>query len=182
VIKKVEEYRDLLKDALEELQEWGEEDSDQESDEEGSEDSDAQAAADKIFGSQRHIPPDDLEQIRPRLAAVLKRLRLVVTMYSAVIKRRFKTLPPLPHLEPTPELKANSNGDAGIVACLDKVLGALKEIPDITDELANGFYELDREEIDKRTDQCFFQVCAATELLLENWEGHKDEFTIWVSR
>lgn len=182
VIKKAEEYRDLLKDALEELQEWGEEEcDDDESDGEEGEDNDAQAAVDNIFGSQRHIPPEDPEKMRPRLESSQKRLRLVITMYTAVIKRRFKTLPHLPHPELPPELKEKANEDPGIVTCLDEVLEVMKKIPDITDELASAFYELNGEEIDKRMDECFFQGFAAAELLLKNWEGQKDEFTIWVS-
>ena len=182
VIQKAEEYKDLLKDALEELQEWGEEDSDEdESDGEATVDDDAQAAVDNIFGSQRHIPSEDPEKIRPRLESSQKRLRLVITMYTAVIKRRFKTLPPLPHPDLPPELQGRSNEEPGIVTCLDEVLEVMKKIPDIADELASAFYELDGEEIDKTMEECFFKGFAAVELLLKNWEGQKDEFTTWVS-
>jgi Grap2 and cyclin-D-interacting, N-terminal len=182
VIQKAEGYRDLLKDALEELQEWAEEESDEEEDAEdvdGEEDS-AQAEVDNIFGSQRHIPSDDPESIRPRLESSMKRLRLLILMYQAVTKRRFKTLPPLPHPELPPELEKKSGGDPGIVNCLDEVLDVMKKIPDITDELASAFYELDTKEIDTRMDQCFFTGFSVAELLLKNWEGQKDEFSTWV--
>jgi hypothetical protein len=101
-IKKAEEYRDLVKDALEELQEWGEEESSDNEDEDdeaaGSADEEgagisAQDAVDEMFASQHHIPSADPEKIRPRLESSLKRIRLVALMYAAVIKRRFKTLP-----------------------------------------------------------------------------------------
>lgn len=181
LIKKAEEYRDLLKDALEELQEWAEEESDDEDGDNGVGDEDeAQAAVDNMFGSQRHIPSDDPEKIRPRLESSLKRLRLLITMYQAVIKRRFKTLPHLPHPQLPPELKAKSDEDPGIVNCLDEVMVVMKKLPDITDELANAFYELDGKEIDERMDQCFFAGFAAAELLVKNWEGQNDEFSKWV--
>lgn len=181
VIKKAEEYRDLLKDALEELQGWGEEESDGEDGEAGSdEEQTVHDTVDDIFGPQRHIHPEDPEKIRPRLESAQKRLRLVITMYTAVVKRRFKTLPRLPHPELPPELKEKSE-DAGIITCLDEVLDVMKKIPDITDELAIAFYELDGEEIDKRMDDCFFKGFATAELLLKNWEGQNDEFTAWVS-
>ena len=72
VIRKADEYRALLKDALEELQEWRDEESDGEGDDEGDSGDDttemsAQEAVDNIFGSQRHIPADDPEKITPRL-------------------------------------------------------------------------------------------------------------------
>jgi hypothetical protein len=130
VIKKAEEYRDLLADALEELHGWGEEESDEddEDDEAGSDEE-----QDDIFESQRHIPSEDPDKIRPRLESSQKRLRLIITMYAAVVKRRFKTLPHLPHPDLPPELK--SNEDPGIAACLDEVLDVLRKIPDITDEV-----------------------------------------------
>lgn len=184
VIKKAEEYRDLLKDALEELQEWGEEESDGEEHDEGSADDEeisAQDAVDNMFGSQRHISPEDPEKIRPRLESSQKRMRLVITMYTAVIKRRFKTLPCLPHPALPLELKEKSNEDPGIVSCLDEVLDAMKKIPDIADELASAFYELNGKEIDERMDECFFTAFSAAELLVTNWEGQKDEFSTWVS-
>jgi hypothetical protein len=190
-IKKAEEYRDLVKDALEELQEWGEEESSDNEDEDdeaaGSADEEgagisAQDAVDEMFASQHHIPSADPEKIRPRLESSLKRIRLVALMYAAVIKRRFKTLPYLPHPSLPPELKAKSDEDPGIVSCLDEVLDLLKKIPDITDELANAFYELDSQEIDKRMSECFFTAFSAVQLLITNWEGQKDEFSTWVSR
>jgi hypothetical protein len=181
VIKKADEYRALLKDALEELQEWGEEESDGENDEDGFQSGDeadaAQAAVDMMFGSQRHIPSEDPDKIRPRLESSLKRLRLLILMYQAVVKRRFKTLPPLPPSEVT---SGNSKPELDIVNSLDEVLKILKKIPDVTDELASSFYELDAIEIDKCMDQCFFTGFAVAELLIKNWEGKTDEFSNWV--
>jgi hypothetical protein len=187
-IKKAEEYRDLVKDALEELQEWGDEESDHEDEDEAAGSADekadisAQDVVDEMFASQHHIPSADPEKIRPRLESSLKRIRLVALMYAAVIKRRFKTLPYLPHPSLPPELKAKSNEDPGIVSCLNEVLDLLKKIPDITDELANAFYELDSQDIDKRMSECFFTAFSAAQLLIANWEGQKDEFSTWVSR
>jgi hypothetical protein len=181
IIQKAEAYRDLLKDALEELQEWAEEGSDGEDEDvvEGNKDS-AQADFDDIFGSQRHIPSDDPQSIRPRLESSLKRLRLLMLLYQAVTKRRFKTLPPLPHPQLSSEPGNRSVDDLGIIKCLDEVLDVMKKIPDIIDELASAFYELDPTEIDKRMDQSFFTGFALAELLTKNWKGEEDEFSAWV--
>ncbi|CAG8959448.1 hypothetical protein HYFRA_00001346 [Hymenoscyphus fraxineus] len=190
MIKRAEEYRDLVKDALEELQEWGAEESDDGEDEESDVDdaekdgidNSAQDALDDMFASHRHIPSDDPEKVRPRLESTQKRLRLIVLMYDAVIKRRLKTLPAIPHPQLPPELMEKSGGDPGIVSCLDEVLAVFSAVPDITDELANAFYELDGVEIDKRMDECFFKAFTAAELLLKNWEGKEDAFTIWARK
>ncbi len=180
LIMKAEEYRDLLKDALEELQEWAGEESDEEGGAGDESQDEAQASVDNIFGSQRHIPPDDPENIRPKLDSFLKRLRLLILLFQAVVKRRFKTLPYLPHSDLSLELKVKSNEESGIIVCLDEVIAIMKKIPDITDELASAFYELDVEEIDKRMEECRNTGCEATELLIKNWEGEKDEFSTWV--
>jgi hypothetical protein len=181
IIQKAEGYRDLLKDALEELQDWAEEESEGEDEDvvDGKEDS-AQTDFDDIFGSQRHIPSDDPDNIRPRLESLLKRLRLLMLLYQAVTKRRFKTLPLLPHPQLPLEPGNNSVDDLGIIKCLDEVLDVMKKIPDIIDELASAFYELNTTEIDKRMDQCFFTGFALAELLVKNWKGEKDEFSAWV--
>jgi hypothetical protein len=186
IIRKVEEYKDLLKDALEELQKWGEEESDDDDGEAnlGSDDGepdDTQAAVDQMFASERHISAADPDKIRPRLESSQKRLRLLILMYQAVVKRRFKTLPQIPSPETPTESKENPEEDRGIVECLDEVLNVMKKIPDITDELASAFYDLDSKEIDQRMDQCFFTGFAAVELLIKNWDSQKDEFSTWVS-
>lgn len=189
-IKKAEEYRDLLKDALEELQEWGEEESDGEDrdvepdEDDGSvneeEEISAQDAIDNLFSSQRHIPTDDTEKIRPRLETSQKKLKLAALMYQAVIKRRFKTLPCL-HFLALPEESTEKDGKGpDAISTVDEVLQLMKEIPDITDELASAFYELDPAEIDKQTEQCCQKGVAIVELLLKNWTGQDDEFTSWV--
>lgn len=184
VIKMAEDYRDLLDDAVWELLEWGElsSDADEEDAAAGSGDEDdAQAAVDNMFEAQKHIPVEDPDKIRPRFESSVKRLRLVTLMYKAVVKRRFKTLPPLPHPALPSELKAKSSEDPGIVSTLDEVMDILKKIPEITDELVSAFYSLDPVEIDKRVGECFFTGFAAVELLMKNWEGENDEFTVWVS-
>jgi hypothetical protein len=184
VVKKAEGYRDLLKDALEELQEWGEEEDDEDKGlEDSGDDEDGvsrQEEIDKLFGSQRHIPLEDPDKIRPRLDSSQKRLRLIITMYTAVVKRRFKTLPRVPLAEPHAEPTAKLNGDPGIVSRLDEVLAIMKKIPETTDDLASAFYDLDGKEIDTRMDDCFLQGFAAAEFLATNWDGQKDEFSTWV--
>ncbi|TVY83965.1 Uncharacterized protein LSUE1_G001928, partial [Lachnellula suecica] len=187
LVRKADEYRATLKDALEELQEWGEEESDEEDEEDDvAQDTDgmetsAQDAVDDMF-DQRHIPAEDPDKIRPRLESALKKLRLVVLMYQAVVKRRWKTLPPLPSPQPPQELEAKSKEDSGILSRLDKVTSAFKDIPDITDELAGAFYRLDGPEIDKKMEDCFSTSLEAVELLLKSWEGTEDEFTAWARK
>ncbi|KAF7913827.1 uncharacterized protein EAF01_000233 [Botrytis porri] len=184
-MKKAVEYRDLVKDALEELQAWAEEESDDEDEDENSGDEDdgskdPQDIVDDLFGSQPHIPKDDPEKIREKLESSTKRLRLIILMYQAVEKRRFKTLPYLPHPELPTQLKEKSSEDPGIVECLDEVLVRMKKITNLTDDLASAFYDLDSSAIDKLMDETWFTGFATVELLIKDWEGQKDDFTTWA--
>ncbi|KAH8803192.1 hypothetical protein F5884DRAFT_861523 [Xylogone sp. PMI_703] len=184
-VKRAEQYRDLIKDAMEELQEWGEEadesdaDANYSDDEQEADHDSAQAAVDALLGSQAHIPAEDPNKIRPRLETSLRRLKLMTLLYQAVVKRRFKTLPLLPLKEPAEDSKTTKKSlDAEY---LDRVLGIMKKIPDNTDELANAFYELDASAIDACMDECFLSGFLLSELLSDNWEGKKDEFSKWAS-
>lgn len=103
-------------------------------------------------------------------------------MYQAVAKRRFKILPKLLTPESAEEAKeGNGAARVKIVESVDQVIDMMKRIPDLVDELASAFYELDGKEIDERMDQCFFNGFAALQLLDKNWKGEEDEFTSWVS-
>ncbi|KAL2128109.1 hypothetical protein VTI74DRAFT_9646 [Chaetomium olivicolor] len=185
---KIEQLRDTLKDVMEELKEWGEEEDedDDDSDEDGngvaqvtsqlesisvSGERDAQDILDDLMNSQRHIPRDDPEKIRERLESCLKRLRLTTLLYQAAVKRRIK---PLSHLPPASKSDVPSR--------LDEVVSLFKRIPERFGTLAMAFYELDRSEIDRLMDECFFDAFAVSELLLRPWEGQKDEFTDWALR
>ncbi|KAJ5032232.1 uncharacterized protein L3040_008841 [Drepanopeziza brunnea f. sp. 'multigermtubi'] len=196
-VRKAEQYKATLKDALEELQEWAEEESDGEDGDVGSADEDdAQRAVDEMFGSQKHISADDPEKLRPRLDGSLKRLRLLILMYQAVVKRRLKTLPAFPLADLAIETGRSDGADksteeskehgeskgASVVHRVDKAVELMKELPDIVDELANAFYELDKEEIDERMIQCFTAGAEAVESLKKNWEGKEDEFTLWAQK
>ncbi|KAI1802095.1 hypothetical protein F4811DRAFT_531085 [Daldinia bambusicola] len=185
LVKKVEEYRDTLKDILEELKEYSEEiDEDAEDDEvvgEGGVNGIAdqmqnthistQAMLDDLMNPS-HIPSGDPDKIRERLESCMKRLRLTTLLYTAVVKRRLKTLPPLP-----------VTTQESVIQRLDEVFPILKRLPHRFEEVACAFYELDRGTIDTAMDNCFFDAFAASEMLMKPWDGgRRDEFTEWAEK
>lgn len=187
-VKRTEEWRDTLKDVMEELKDWGDEepDDDEEDEEEdaaheadvdgaqnGS--SAAQDLLDDLMGSGQAIPRDDPKAIRPRLESSLRRVRLVVLLYQAVIKRRLKKLPPLP---------AASAGDSTHVPQrLDEAARVLSALPDAFGDLAAAFYDMEPVAIDGAADDCFFKAFAAGELLSAPWDGGgTDEFSEWTEK
>ncbi|KAL2882576.1 hypothetical protein SGCOL_001778 [Colletotrichum sp. CLE4] len=187
-IKKVEEFRATLKDVMEELKEWGDEEpEDDDDDDDDDEDVDAvnevdhdsalgsmmpstQEMIDDMMSNQGTIPRDDPDKIRERLESCLKRVRLTTLLYQAIIKRRLKTLPPLPA------------ETSDIPKRLDESMRVLKKLPHMFDELAGAFYELSPDEIDRVMNLCFDEIVGLSELLKTPWTGESDEFSQWVGK
>ncbi len=182
LIKKVEQYRDTVKDALEELQEWGEETSE---DDEGDNDelyeatvngtgssNPAQDAIDDIFQGGRHIPVGDVHKVRERLECTLRRLKLINLLYQAIIKRRLKTLPAMPH----------DSASSTVTARLDMLMPLISRIPDSIDDLASAFYSLDDPGINIQMVECFGIASSAAEVLGTSWDGKQDEFSVWAGK
>ncbi|KAK5625938.1 hypothetical protein RRF57_001654 [Xylaria bambusicola] len=130
----------------------------------------AQEMIDNLMTSQR-IPRDDPDRIRERLDSCLKRLRLTTLLYSAIIQRRLKTLPPLITEQAPP-----------VARRLDEVYPLLKSLPHRFGEVACAFYDLDTGAIDEAMDSCFFDAFAAAEMLKAPWTGTQDKFTEWADK
>jgi hypothetical protein len=173
-VKKAEQYRDTIKDAIAELQEWREgEDLDSEgrgdvlldSDDEGV-DGDNDSIED-IFNAANSMPKD-----RPELRELVQdaegRLKKVVLLYTAVIKRRLKTF-----------VSVNAHHTAGR---LDELLIHLTAIPDLIDELAGSFYDLDEKQAKSRLDRCILEARGAGSVAALSWKGEEDEFTAWQKK
>ncbi|KAL7622675.1 hypothetical protein AAE478_008189 [Parahypoxylon ruwenzoriense] len=189
LIKKVEEYRDTLKDILEELKEYSEEvEEDDDDDDNSGANQEHEGGVNNITGQMqstnisaqemlddlmnpRRIPRDDPDKIRERLDSCLKRLRLTALLYTAIVKRRLKAIPPLPTSAQTP-----------VTQRLDEVFPLLKRLPHRFGEVACAFYELDHDAIDRAMDSCFFDAFAASEMLMKPWDGQRDEFTEWAEK
>ncbi|POS80121.1 hypothetical protein DHEL01_v201493 [Diaporthe helianthi] len=194
LVARAEHFRDTLKDVMEELKEWSEEQEDEDDDDDDKSDDAAevqdqdvqdlaqgvsnthistQAMIDDLMNSHTTIPRDDPEKIRDRLDSTLRRLRLTVLLFQALIKRRLKTLPKLP---------LASEDDSVVVSRLDEVLPLLRKMTDRFNSLAVAFYDLDSAQITRLMDQCFFDAFAVSELLAKPWAVQKDEFTDWVAK
>ncbi|KAI0164130.1 hypothetical protein GGR57DRAFT_276288 [Xylariaceae sp. FL1272] len=189
LVKKAEEYRDTLQDVLDELKEWSEEveeDDEDEDEDDSDDDGQVQGMADQMNATHlsaqemiddlmtaQHIPRGDPDRIRERLDSCLKRLRLTTLLYSAIIKRRLKALPPL------------SDTASSVMQRLDELFPILKRLPLRFGDAACAFYELDPVAIDNALDTCFFDAFAAAEMLKAPWDkskGPNDEFTTWADK
>lgn len=174
VVKKAEEYRATLQDAIEELKDWGEGEDEGFSEPEFSDDADE---IERMMGSQSKLPADR-EDLRVTLDSALKKLKLIGTLYQALIKRRLKTME-----EGAPDDKIGGFSVLPLVANrVDRLLEFLRTIPDETDELASAFYDLD----DAAAQEKIQDICKlgrnAIDVVRLDWDGQEDEFSTWSGK
>jgi hypothetical protein len=162
VVKKAQELRAVLLDAIEELKEWGDDVDEDDDKAEGSDDENDFGDEDDIFGPSNKIGKDDKE-LKALLDASVKKLKMVGMLYQALIKRRLKTYPASSVLEPT---AARTNGATSTPSKkLDDLMVLLKAIPETVDDIAGAFYDLDDDEAKQTLDKCCGEAKSAIELV-----------------
>lgn len=187
VLKKAQQLRAVLLDAVEELKEWGEDvtDSDDEQDKaEASGDEENEFADDDdFFGAKNKLGKDDKE-LKVLLERSVKKLKMVGIMYQAIGKRRLKTFPVVP-LNSAPATTEETNADTASdtpAQKLDQLMQILKGIPDTVDDLASTFYELDEDEAQTELETVSDEAKSAVALVKKSWTGTDDEFTAWSEK
>lgn len=169
---KAQEYRVMLEDALAELKEWA--------DETNEEDDEDEEGADGFDGSESDILnfdrpfPKNRPDVKEAVDSSVKQLKLISTLYQALIKRRIKTVHNDPDFGEMPS--------PFIATRLDHVMDVMKKIPDQTDELASAFYELDLEEARRLMEGICEEGKNSIKLTEINWKSGKDEFSTWAGK
>lgn len=132
VIRRVEEWRDLVRDAVEEIEEWDpDEDGDEFFDELLSDDSDKEADDEDGEGDK-----EDNAAIHAQKKSTLRILKPIAQIYPAIITNRLKNAGDTP-----------SSSTSGI-SKLENLMANLQRIPEHVDEIAGALYE---EDMDKCT-------------------------------
>lgn len=174
-VKKAEQYRDMINDAIEELREWSEE-GDDENDEDGgldsgddAGDSDGHDSVEDMFAAANSLPKDR-EDLRELLDETLGKLKKISMLYTALIKRRLKTF------------DSNIAGKRVNVDTLDSVMEKLRRLPHQVDELASAFYDLDDEATKQRLSSCITEAREAMTLVKSDWNSVDDSFSAWASK
>ncbi|KAI9891044.1 MAG: hypothetical protein M1814_003395 [Vezdaea aestivalis] len=177
LVKKATEWQDTVKDAIEELKDWQEEGEDD--NEEGEDDSgvfsdekeDIYDDIDQAFKAEKL--PQDATELREHLANCLGKLRLIQSLFTAVIKRRLKTAQ-------TPEFSAvNKNQD---YSRLEVTIQQLSLIPDEVDEVAARFYQHDSDGAKIYLSKCIGHARTACESIRLTPQGKPDIFTEWSDK
>ncbi|KAJ6439773.1 Ran-binding-domain-containing protein [Purpureocillium lavendulum] len=176
-VKKILQWKDMLKDMSAELKEWSAEDPDDENDEDDDDavsDDEAQAMADELMNGPPPIPHDDPDEIRPRLNVAIKRLGLMALFYDAIIKRRIKTVPNLPPATPGAAILYTER--------LDELATVLQSLPERFEEHIQALYDFDGGYADETTDAYLVGATTAEGLVMTDWEGEEDEFSAWTTK
>ncbi|KAI6246583.1 hypothetical protein HI914_05889 [Erysiphe necator] len=183
-IRMTQDYMDLIKDASEELQDWAKEEGFHEihnsRKEEIPENNAFHVGTDSSAVIPKCISNNNEDGIWQRFQVTQKKLRLLVIMFQAIIKRRLKTLPSLPNSQSG--MNSNDESDRiNIVDNLDQLLSYTKALSNSTDLLASSFYSLDIEKVDQDMEECFSLGFRIAEIVIKNWEGKSDSFSAWAS-
>ena len=176
IVQKAREHRALLEDAIAELKEWGEGE-DENEDEDNEDGNESDSSLQKLLDGSGGLPKDNPE-LRESLDTSMKKLKLMSTLYQALIKRRFKIID-----ASSWGIRQSISGPSPVIACrVDIVMDLLQNIPGKVDELASAFYDLDNDEVMK----LLSAICALGVNIIDltslNWDGKEDEFTTWSSK
>ncbi|KAI5360748.1 Putative cyclin-D1-binding protein [Septoria linicola] len=172
-VKRAEQYRDTIKDAIAELQEWkegtdldteGVDDALLDSGDEGV-DGDADSF-DNIFNAANSCPKDRPE-LKELVDVATGKLKKIVFLYTALGKRRFKTF------------RAKPSEELGSVDDLDEMLRRLLALQQDVDDIAGGFYELDEDLVNEVLEKCVIESREISQLARLDWTAKEDEFTAW---
>ncbi|EGD89440.1 hypothetical protein H112_03062 [Trichophyton rubrum D6] len=154
VIQKANEFLELVRDGIKELEEWNPEESDD----------DDWGLVDDLADETKEEKDEDDEEDREEMVAMLSGekkdlLRLltpIAKLYTAVTTQRLKPLRQYPIL---PKYASN----------LDKLMDNLKQIPDLVDEAAGSLYEHDIQAVASYTSKLKSGAISTVEIVKKPW-------------
>lgn len=178
-VQKAEQWRDTIKDAIEELQEWAEgEDLETEGQTDALLDSDDEGVAgedndslDDLFNAANSMPADRPE-LKELVERAVEKLKKVDILYKALVKRRLKAYK---HVAAEGDKKSSAE-------YLDELMDELKALPDAVDDMASNFYDLDEEAAKSALDDCVKKASETARLAELGYDGNTDEFSAWSKK
>jgi len=160
------------------LKEWAEEEDEEDEGYTSDEDANNANELEGMFeaGNKHSSGSKELKEL---LVEVLKKLKLVQTLYQALGKRRLKVLPAVQQNQSS---SADDSGRWQLITCLDSLMETLKQIPDSVDDLASAFYDLDKDQATKLYSKILKDARAAASSMQKDWNGAEDTFTQWSTK
>lgn len=165
ITHRVEQWRDLVRDAVEELENWDPEEDDDFFDEIMGDEKDD----DEHAGSDEDSDDKDVAAMQEQKKTTLRFLKPIAQIYPAIITYRLKNAKDAP-------LSSAAN-----VARLDKMIVNLQNIPDQVDEVAGALYEEDMDRSIEFLQNAHKHASKAVGSATAPWNeaSSEDKFTAW---
>lgn len=173
IARRVEQWRDLVKDAVQELEEWdpAEDDDDFFDDIPGDEKDDGDKDEDSDDESDDE---ENTAALQEQKKSTLRFLKPVAQVYPAIVNNRLK------------KTKTAPLSTTGGISRLEKLMTHLQRIPDQLDEAAGALYEEDIGRSVKHLQKIRDDASKAVELVTKPWgseeqpnEETDDKFATW---
>ncbi|KAL9579470.1 MAG: hypothetical protein Q9212_005092 [Teloschistes hypoglaucus] len=190
-VEKAEAYHALVKDAVEELEEWDPDDEDMDpfggSSDSGS-NSDGKeptlavingGVPDKKIPEKESLALDNLEitDMHAVKGSTLKTLKLIHMLYPATLKRRISKFPPFARTSSTSSLPLTAQ-----IEILDQLMQDLRQFSEETDEIAAAIYGRDSADVERRIKVLKTLATRSVGGVKNDWENQEDEFSVWSTK
>lgn len=170
VAKRVQQWHDLVKDAISELEEWDPEDEDDGGFEElmGSDDDDDEAEDLNTENEDEDEKRNGVEGLQTQKKLLLRVLKPIAQIYPAIVTNRVKK----------GGLTASNSQH---IAKLESLMSNLQSIPDHIDEAAGSLYEHNLDDCMKYLRLAKTTAEKAIEIVDLQWmeQQQEDKFTVW---
>ena len=176
-IQRTEDYHGLLKDAIQELEEWDpDEDTDSDTDSLSSNKQKPASTptADNLASTLEDLSISRVAILRKHTLVTLRTIRVI---YPALKKRRISTFPNITSASTPESLPTSTQIDA-----LDSLIDQAKGFTEAADEIAGALYEGDEEQVERRLRALRESAEACAAGVKKGWKGEEDEFTGWAEK
>lgn len=180
-IQKAEEYHSLLKDAIEELEQWDPEE------EEDVSDTDSLSSRQQITNTidfddttepaallEALFVTNNIVELRKRSLSTLRTVRLI---YPALKKRRIASFPNITSTTSREHLPRVED-----INRLDAMILSTQRFTEAADEIAGALYEGGEVQVSELLGALVREAKQCSTTVTKNWKGEEDEFTAWVGK
>ncbi|KAI4252574.1 MAG: hypothetical protein LQ352_004214 [Teloschistes flavicans] len=196
-VENAEAYHALVKDAVDELEEWDPDDEDIDpfggSSDSGSNSDGTASHPPKepvLKVTKGEIPNRDTGEIE-RVAldslqitdmhvvkvATLKTLKLIRMLYPALMKRRISKFLPFARIS-----SISSRPPVAQIEILDQLMQHLRQFSEETDEIAAAVYGRDSAEVERKIQNLKALAERSIGAVKNDWANKEDEFTVWSTQ
>ncbi|KAI4097936.1 MAG: hypothetical protein L6R37_006754 [Teloschistes peruensis] len=187
-VEKAEAYHALVKDAVEELEEW---DPDQEdinpfggSSDSGSNSDGKEPILAVVNGGMANkgkpenepLAMDSLQitDMHAVKGSTLKTLKLIRMIYPAVLKRRISKFPPFTRTSSISSLPLPAQ-----IEILNQLMQDLRQFSEETDEIAAAIYGRDSADVERKIKVLKLLAARSIGGVKSDWANKEDEFSVW---